>query len=522
MKKWIFIVFSLFILHLPSPVSAEYNLDEGYKQLNDRNYKLALSYLYQVSISPDATLTDYALFGMGQAYYGLEDYASAAYEFNKIITDYPKSPLQKDAHDYLAKCEEKRSAAYEPVQTSSITQKGIPTTNAYGKKTYALGRKYGRRGKYVKAINILAEIPVRYPNSVYTPASLYYLGLYYDAYGSSSSALKCYTQIIANYPHSDYAINAILKAGKTYYLREDYKAALEVYGSAKRIEVDVDTPQCLFMWGKLYEKLGDPESAAGIYYDLAKRFDHTYFAYRANERLKALKYATPLDAVKTETEQAREKELSRILEEEHREPLALSKKMEEAGKYSKAVRYAEKAVKKAIYSGQANALPEQAWTLAYPKAFWDKVSNYSNAHGIDPYLSLAVIREESRFNPVAKSHSSAYGLMQIIPSTGKILARQLEIKSFKKKKMYNADLNIKMGTYYLSNLIDRFDGNIALALAGYNGGPVRVRRWVNEWYGGDIANLDIDDFVQRIPIRETRYYVQKVLGSYYEYKRIYN
>lgn len=513
MKNWIFIVFSLFILLMPSPVSAEYNLSEGYKQLEDKNYKLALSYLYQASISPDATLADYALYGMGQAYYGLEDYASAAYEFNKVITDYPKSPLQKDAHDYLAKCEEK---------TSAPSQKVILTTNTYGKKIYTLGRKYGRRGKYVKAINTLSKIPDRYPQSIYAPASLYYLGLYYDAYGSGKSALSCYTQIIVNYPHSDYAMDAILKAGKSYYLKGDFKAALAVYGYAKRLDVDVETPQCLFLWGKLYEKLGSPESAAGIYYDLSKRFDHTYFAYRANERLKDLKYQTPLDAVKTETEEAREKELSRILEEEHREPLALSKKMEEAGKYSKSVRYAEKAVKKAVYSGQANALPYDAWTLAYPKAFWSKVNNYSKEHGIDPYLSLAVIREESRFNPAAKSRSSAYGLMQIIPSTGKILAKQLEIKPFKKKKMYNADLNIKMGTYYLSNLINRFDGNVALALAGYNGGPVRVRKWINEWYSGDIANLDIDDFVQRIPIRETRYYVQKVLGSYYEYKRIYN
>ena len=79
-----------------------------------------------------------------------------------------------------------------------------------------------------------------------------------------------------------------------------------------------------------------------------------------------------------------------------------------------------------------------------------------------------------------------------------------------------------MGTYYLSNLIKRFDGNVFLALAGYNGGPSRVKKWVNEWYGGDTKNLDIDEFVQNIPIRETRYYVQKVMGSYYQYKRLYD
>jgi soluble lytic murein transglycosylase len=78
-----------------------------------------------------------------------------------------------------------------------------------------------------------------------------------------------------------------------------------------------------------------------------------------------------------------------------------------------------------------------------------------------------------------------------------------------------------MGTYYLAELIKRFDGNVALALAGYNGGPVRIKKLVNNWYNGDMRNLDVDEFIEFIPMRETRNYVQKVLGSYYEYKRLY-
>jgi soluble lytic murein transglycosylase len=75
-----------------------------------------------------------------------------------------------------------------------------------------------------------------------------------------------------------------------------------------------------------------------------------------------------------------------------------------------------------------------------------------------------------------------------------------------------------MGTYYLANLIKRFDGNVALALAGYNGGPVRVRRWTKKYPDG----IDIDEFIEDIPLRETRYYVKQVMKSYYGYKRTYS
>jgi soluble lytic murein transglycosylase len=144
------------------------------------------------------------------------------------------------------------------------------------------------------------------------------------------------------------------------------------------------------------------------------------------------------------------------------------------------------------------------------------VEKYAKQYGLDPYLVYAVIREESRFKSRALSRSFAYGLMQIIPSTGRKISRDLGLR-YSRWKMYNPRVNIQMGVYYLAVLIERFDGNVSLALAGYNGGPNRVNKLMKKY-----PEFDIDEFVEDIPLSETRNYVKKVMKSYYGYKRTYS
>jgi soluble lytic murein transglycosylase len=162
------------------------------------------------------------------------------------------------------------------------------------------------------------------------------------------------------------------------------------------------------------------------------------------------------------------------------------------------------------------------WHLAYPKGYYKYVREYANEFGLEESLVLAVIREESRFNPKTLSFANARGLMQIIPPTGRSVARLVGIKSYYTNKLHDPDTNIKMGCYYLSQLLKRFDNDKVMALAAYNGGPLRVKRWMNKWWNEVGPNIDIDEFVESIPLSETRRYVQKVMKSYYEYKRFYS
>jgi soluble lytic murein transglycosylase len=192
-----------------------------------------------------------------------------------------------------------------------------------------------------------------------------------------------------------------------------------------------------------------------------------------------------------------------------------------AGKIKDSIIYAEMMCNNAILCGTTDQLPRNAWNLAYPKAYYKYVSQYSSEFGIDESLVLAVIREESRFNPKTLSWANARGLMQIIPQTGLGVARLVGIRQYRTSKLFEEDTNIRMGCYYLASLLKRFNYNIPYAVAAYNGGPIRVKKWINAWNARVGGDIDLDEFVESIPLSETRRYVQKVMKSYYEYKRLY-
>ncbi|WP_370228021.1 lytic transglycosylase domain-containing protein [Cognatishimia sp.] len=129
-------------------------------------------------------------------------------------------------------------------------------------------------------------------------------------------------------------------------------------------------------------------------------------------------------------------------------------------------------------------------------------------------LALAIARRESEFDPSVISHANAYGLMQILPSTAKLVAGALGVRYDKAKLLSDADYNVTLGTAYLDGLSDEFDGNIIMVSAGYNAGPRRPSAWMAEM--GDPrqpGGPDIVDWIEHIPFTETRNYVMRVSES---------
>lgn len=151
-------------------------------------------------------------------------------------------------------------------------------------------------------------------------------------------------------------------------------------------------------------------------------------------------------------------------------------------------------------------------TLLFPRFYEQNVTAEAAKYGMDPVWLLAVIRQESRFDPNARSSSNAIGLMQIIPSTGQWIAERLGAGGFKEASLYDVDTNIAFGTWYFDYLTKKFGGNYILATAAYNGGPGNVGRWI-ERFGAS----DIDLFIERIPRDETRSYTKKVMLNYFVY-----
>jgi soluble lytic murein transglycosylase len=155
-------------------------------------------------------------------------------------------------------------------------------------------------------------------------------------------------------------------------------------------------------------------------------------------------------------------------------------------------------------------------TNIYPLEYESLIRRYAMEYSVDPHLVAAVIMVESSFKPDAQSNNDAKGLMQILPSTGEWIAEKMDLSDYKDSLLFDPEVNIKMGCWYLSFLSSQFQDNIELVLASYNGGIGNVQKWLNNHdYSSNGEKLDY------IPFLETRNYVKKVLEFYKIYKDIY-
>jgi soluble lytic murein transglycosylase len=169
-----------------------------------------------------------------------------------------------------------------------------------------------------------------------------------------------------------------------------------------------------------------------------------------------------------------------------------------------------------VSSGQATLSREMA-EFMYPRPQWELIQALAAQYGLDPYLILALMREESLFNSQAVSRTGARGLMQIMPDTGRGIAKNLKVTWSDADMLFDPETNIRFGVFYLNYLKQRFDGNVVYMLSGYNAGPNATHRWVQR-DGTD----SLDTFVAKIPYAETHHYVTRVLKSYWIYTLLYN
>ena len=163
-----------------------------------------------------------------------------------------------------------------------------------------------------------------------------------------------------------------------------------------------------------------------------------------------------------------------------------------------------------------NGATERLWKLAFPIPFREALEQSARLSALDPYLVAALIRQESEFNPRAVSHSRAYGLTQILPGTGRQLSRKIDLRGFRTAMLYTPEVNLRLGTFYLRLLLDQLQGQWEEALASYNAGKGRVTQWLSRKQFNEPA-----EFVESIPIAETRDYVQSVLRNADVYRKLY-
>jgi soluble lytic murein transglycosylase len=175
---------------------------------------------------------------------------------------------------------------------------------------------------------------------------------------------------------------------------------------------------------------------------------------------------------------------------------------------------------KRSYPDYSQMKPEEMrrdeWDVFYPLQYWDIIKQESQARGLDPYQVAGLIRQETVFNPRAVSPARAYGLMQLVVPTAVTTARRIgSDRAITMESLFEPRLNIQLGTAYFKDQLDKY-GRIEYVAAAYNAGPNRVVQWRAS------LPLQMDEWQEEVPFRETRLYIQGVVRNTLQYKRLYD
>ena len=395
---------------------------------------------------------------------------------------------------------------------------------------------------------IIAEMIQRFAGSRWTEEALYSGGNMYLLRHDSEQAIYHYALLLKLFPASTYAPSAHWRvAWMNYRLHRYAEAARLMDEQIRRYPAGIEVPSALYWRGRIYEDTeGNPSQAANYYRTVSESYVNYYYAGLARKRLGILRdqSETALSDVLSSvhkpdvpplTDLVPENDLHYIkakllanaaLNEYIGPEIQSSSTAEEWGALGQAQIYESfgertRALQSMKHSGipffalPFDEVPIAYWRLLFPQPYWPEILADSQASGVDPYLVASLIRQESEFNAGAVSRANAYGLMQLLPSVGKVLAKRQGMKNFSQNELLDPVINLRLGTMNLRQVLDRFGGQAEYALAAYNAGDVPVRQWMAS---GDYK--DVPEFVESIPYTETREYVQAILRNREMYRML--
>ena len=478
------------------------SLNCGLVQYYQSNWKSAINELTSLSKSSDVKMKGRALYYIGQSYKARKWYNTATKNYNYVIA-------LGDKTEYLTRAR------------------------------YQIAQCYRLKGSLTTAVNRLESFVKTYPRSELVDDALYDIAQIYERREKPELASDAYARLINVAPGSDVADWAAWRIG---WQRFDSKQYEESYKAFKGLKENFPGNRYAmgahFWMAKIRERQNKPELAKKIYEEVAKA-RYWYYSARAKEildiRTSELEPKAIQDANLPEETTCPENlpilmklrlyedavyQLTRYIEQNRNAAkecfFALVTCYENMEKYDKAREVADSALMSPAFQNQASGDLAKLRKFLYPLYYEHLVEKYAEKYNVNAELIYAMILEESRYCKDAISWAGAIGLMQIMPSTGRELARQLNIRRFRASMLKDPEVNIRMGTKYIGYLNSVFDDNAMLVSGAYNGGPGRMKRWLES------KNIkDIDEFVEKITIRETRLHIKKVINSYDNYVEIY-
>jgi soluble lytic murein transglycosylase len=495
-------------------------------------------------LGAEALLTTADLRSLAEAYYNAGRYAEASEQF--IVLE--RAPgLDEQTRDGFTVAEAACQLKLKRL-TDSEAQALPDTADENGARRLDLLLELARDSNDTDRLKqILAEMESRFPQSPWLAEALFSAGNMYMLKRDYPTAIEYYSDLAARFPDNKNAAAAHWRSGWLSYRMGLYPAAEHIFDEQIRLYPGVtETVSALYWRGRLYETVDhNPAMAAASYRTVVRAYQHFFYAQMARERLAALgntqSAAQPeLDRIQpmpephlVDTFPADSPHLAKarllanaglteyIAQEIKADPnssswggLAEGQIYSSYGQTFRAVRALKRAIPNAA-SLSIRSVPLAYWRILFPEPWWETIQTESAKNNLDPYLVASLIRQESEFDPTAVSNKSAYGLMQLLPSVGRTLARQEGIAHFQTFQLLDPNMNIRLGTRYFRQTLDKFGGVEAYALAAYNAGDSRVTDWQA---AGPYSGLD--EFVESIPFTETREYVEAILRNEETYKAI--
>ena len=410
-------------------------------------------------------------------------------------------------------------------------------------------RELGGQDEYLRSVR---RIVSEFPEQSWAEEALNNLATHYILQSDEESAEKTFREMYEKFPTGHYAERAAWKIGWWAYRSGNHAETVRVFeGAAAHFPRSDYRPPWLYWSARAHEALREHGLAEARYALVETDYRNSYYGRLASKRLDAARpkevadsrlqssdgETTPTADISTlnsrvplpPNETVVRTLLSLDLYDQALDELHYAQKVwgdssaiqatigwiyYRRGELRAGINVMKRAYPQYLAAG-GEKLPSELLKVLFPINYWPLIKHYSNEHQLDPFVVAALIAQESTFTADVKSAANAYGLMQLLPSTGKQYARILHLPKFSLGMLTTAEANIKMGTAYFADLVRQF-GGLHFALATYNAGPSRIARWIAAKPG-----LERDEFIDDIPFPETQNYVKRILGTAEDYRRLY-
>jgi len=427
------------------------------------------------------------------------------------------------------------------------------------------GRTRFVSGDTAGAIERYRYLAETYPQLPEAPEALWRVGYLYDTQGQTVEALATFERLGRSYPGNEWAMDGLLRAATIALKQGDLATAERVLAALGATGSGEDVAAAYLWLGRLAQQNGNPTQAESAFRAAAAADPGGYFSIRAEDLLNGRGMFEPPVGYRFEFENQLElgqaedwlrstfsltqtealwplaetlaanprliagrelwavlavaeasEEFYGLLDEYKDDPLAsyqLAIWLRGIGAYPHSITGVANILKKANVS--TLAAPPYLARMRYPVYYSDLVIPEAQRYGFDPLLLFALIRQESLFDRYATAAAGEKGLTQVIPGTGDYIASRLNWPDYDHADLFRPYASIAFGAYYLWEQLNRFDFNIPVGLAAYNGGPGNAAAWL------EASGSDPDLFIEGIGIDGTRTYVRRLYEHYHVYRQLY-